>query len=370
MTRLLTVAIAAVLVLSSGCGTQEATTVPQDATDAAIDSSQEASDGSTDSPPEATDSQCESEEWSEEIFVTSPPTFQVLTPREDELAADIAKVIDVFGVRIMALEGVSERDLILVANVLAQWIDNDEDGQPDNRMVQSELQRRNARMILGVTFDVIGPWHGEKQQFLVDEFAPTYGLDVTTIKHSLYGLEPSSYSDDWMISDPKRAPDAATEETFHLVTDIGYAGVYPAQFWPAFDYIGESASQVSKCFFWQNEGKGLEDNSLLTSAMDIARGGFWAEIPEQYPPEAWYMRYDECPYHCFVGEYLHWAAITRAGMMEGRLVGIPQDRNGGGDEWSIETAEELRQIDPRVSELLDQPDIYFPSIAPDGTYRE
>lgn len=345
MRKLPSVAIAGAVVLATGCSAQQAT-------------------------DNATDSQCQSDQWSEEILATTPPDFEILTPRKDEFAAGIEKVTEVFGVRLMALEGVSERDLILTANVLAQWLDNDEDGKPDNRMVQSEIQRRNAKMILGVGFnDAIGPWHNEKQQLLDDENAPIYGLDVTTINHSRYGLEPSIYSDDWMISEPNRAPDAASEETFHLMTDVGFAGVYPAEFWPAFaEGADDSASQVSRCYVSQREGQGLEGASLLTSAMDTARGGFWAEIPEQYPPEAWYTRYDECDYACLAGEYLHWAGITRAGMMEGRVTGIARTRTGEGDQWSIETAEELREIDSKISELLDQTEIYFPSVAPDGTY--
>ena len=143
MRKLSSVAVVAAVVFVTGCSTQE-----------------------------ATNSQCQSDEWSEEIFATTTPDFKILTPREDEIAAGIEKAIDVFGVRLMALEGVTERDLMLSANVLAQWIDNDEDGQPDNKMVQSEMQRRNSRMILGVGFDdAIGPWHDEKQQFLDDEQA-------------------------------------------------------------------------------------------------------------------------------------------------------------------------------------------------------
>lgn len=103
--------------------------------------------------------------------------------------------------------------------------------------------------------------------------------------------------------------------------------------------------------------------------MDTARGGFNEEIPEQYPSEAWYTRYDECEYSCLAAEYLHWAGITRAGMMEGRVTGMARNRNGEGDEWSLETAEALRRSDPAISELLDRADINFPSVAPDGTYR-
>ena len=319
---------------------------------------------------EFSEEQCQGDEWSEEIFEITPPDFQIITPRDDEVAADIVKVIEVFGIRLMALEGVTDRDLVLSANVLAQWIDNDEDGQPDNPMVQSELQRQNSRMILGVIFDEsIGPWHEEKQQFLDYEDAPTFGLDVATINHSRFGLEPSPYSDDWQRSEPTRAPDAATEETLHMITNVGFSGVYPADFWNGTEGTPEFASLVYNCFVEEREGKGLEGASLLTTAMDNARGGFFDEIPDQYPVGAWFTRYDECEYACLVDEYVHWAAITRAGMMEGRVTGIPRNRDGEGDEWAIETAQELMERDPRVYEILDRSEFNFPSVAPDGSYR-
>ncbi len=306
--------------------------------------------------------------WSEEVFETTPPDFEILTPRQDEKAADIEKVVEVFGIRLMALKGVTDRDLVLSATVLAQWLDNDEDGKPDNRKVQSELQRQHSRMILGVGFNSIGPWHEKKQRLLRYESAPTYGLDVTTINHSRYGLEPSAYSDDWMIEEPLMAPDAATEETLHLVTDVGFAGVYPADFWSAIPGIPEYASRVYRCYLTKQGEDTLKGASRLTKAMDTARGGFFSEIPEQYPAGAWYTRYDECEYGCVAGEYVHWAAITLAGMMEGRVTGIPRDRDGNGDEWGIETAEGLKQRDPQVYKLLTQKEFGFPSRAPDATY--
>lgn len=48
----------------------------------------------------------------------------------------------------------------------------------------------------------IGPWQEEKQQFLDDRDASTFGLDVATIRHTRFGLEPSCYSDDWQQFPP------------------------------------------------------------------------------------------------------------------------------------------------------------------------
>ena len=85
------------------------------------------------------------------------PLTKIELPTEKEKSALISKTITVFGIKVFALEGVTDRDLKLVANVLAQWIDNDENGTPDNPDVHAEIVRQKSRMILGVTFDQIGP---------------------------------------------------------------------------------------------------------------------------------------------------------------------------------------------------------------------
>jgi len=155
----------------------------------------------------------------------------IALPTENEKAALIDKTMTVFGIKMLALEGITPRDLKLVASVLAQWIDNDEDGIPDNPAVLAEIVKRNSRMILGVTFDQIGPWHENSQKMLKDEHATTYDLDVTSINHNWYGLPLSKYSEEHYRTDGLLPPDAATEETFNLITDIGYENVYPAALW-------------------------------------------------------------------------------------------------------------------------------------------
>ncbi|MCP4731117.1 MAG: hypothetical protein GY872_13695, partial [Roseibacillus sp.] len=90
---------------------------------------------------------CDSPDTVDSVIGQSPPTRQpnqvekapvpiplmeIDLPTENEKSALIDKTITVFGIKVFALEGVTDRDLKLVANVLAQWIDNDEDGTPDN----------------------------------------------------------------------------------------------------------------------------------------------------------------------------------------------------------------------------------------------
>ena len=102
---------------------------------------------------------CNSPDTVDSIIAQSPPTSQpnqvektavpiplteIEPPTENEKSALIDKTITVFGIKVFALEGVTHRDLTLVANVLAQWIDNDEDGTPDNPAVLVRLSDRKV----------------------------------------------------------------------------------------------------------------------------------------------------------------------------------------------------------------------------------
>jgi len=286
------------------------------------------------------------------------PLTEIELPTKDEKVALIDNTITVFGIKVFALEGVTSQDLKLVANVLAQWIDNDEDGTPDNRAVLSEIVRQNSRMILGVTFNQIGRWHDNSQRMLKDEHAPTYGLDVTTINHNWYDLPLSEYSEEHYRTDGLFPPDATTEETFHLITDIGYANVYPSAFWHG--ELGGNPSEALRSHI-AKRGEGQKDPSLLTMAMDNARGGYFEHMPNQYPDNAWYTRSDDCGYKCFVGEYIHWGMISLLGYNQTRGENIQ-------DQWQITNVDSLRKQDHALYGLLMNTKYNFPKNAPAGSY--
>jgi len=288
------------------------------------------------------------------------PLTDIELPTENEKTALINKTMTVFGVKVLALEGIESRDLKLVANVLAQWIDNDEDGGPDNPAVLAEIIRQKSRMILGVTFDQIGPWHNTSQRMLKNQHAPTYGLDVTSINHNWYGLPISEYSQDHYRTDGLLPPDATTEETFHLITDIGYANVYPSVFWHG--ERGDNPSEAVRSHIAKH-GEGQKDASLLTVAMDNARGGYFEHMANQYPHDAWYTRSDDCGYKCFVGEYIHWGMISLLGYNEKREEGIQ-------DQWQITSVDSLGKQYPALYGLLTNTEYNFPSYAADGSYGD
>ena len=82
--------------------------------------------------------------------------------------------------------------------------------------------------------------------------------------------------------------DASLEEVFHLVTALGYGAAYPAV-WG----IGQDGGE-----------------SLLTEALDKARGGRFQRPPRRYPGSAYYTYYDNtCDRSCMAVEYW-WMAMA------------------------------------------------------------
>ena len=58
------------------------------------------------------------------------------------------KYVNVFGIHIFASQTTPEDKLSHAAGVLAQYLDNDEDGVPDNMLVLSHLVSRNVFIIM------------------------------------------------------------------------------------------------------------------------------------------------------------------------------------------------------------------------------
>ena len=75
----------------------------------------------------------------------APPTFEVLSkhPKYDCINKDTRKIIEVFGMYVIAPDSAPTNYVIHTANVLAQYIDNDEDGIPDDPAVLKYLVNEN-----------------------------------------------------------------------------------------------------------------------------------------------------------------------------------------------------------------------------------
>ncbi len=240
-----------------------------------------------------------------------------------------SKQIDVFGVQILATNDTPDDKLQHVANVMAQYLDNDEDGEPDNALVIEAMRENQATLVMFAT--------ARDAERILDGFEDSEEqlerIDAMILQ-DLYGSEthPDGAS--------RGEFDASYEEVLHLITHAGYAVVYPRVF-------------------------GEEPGTELTMAMDNARGGQFFEIPDKYPENAWYTYNDEtCDYGCQATEYIYWGLTSLLGAQdfEGRAEQIEE-------EWRLNTPEKFKQTDVPLYQLLSDPAYRFPTRLPDGKYR-
>lgn len=244
------------------------------------------------------------------------PNFKIVA-NEDGILRRYNRKVVVFGIDIYAVSSVTDENLLHAANLMAQYLDNDEDGTPDNQAVVDKMVENKAFMVMwNRRLDLFNSFPSGRtgQDLGNDETNPNY------------------------ISGGKTGRfDAALEEVFHIITHAGYSQVYP-------DAFGE------------NQG------SKIADAMDIARGGQFTSIPNNYPADAWYT-YDDrtCNYECQVTEYFYWAMTSILGAQENRSDEI-------GHEWKLNTKDKVEQSDVAVYQLLTDPQYKLPTVLPDGTY--
>ncbi len=258
---------------------------------------------------------------------TMSADFEITALSDDApagLEAAFDRQVDVFGVRTYATPGVPRAKLLHVANVLAQYLDNDANGAVDNRRVLRRLLAGRAAMIMFVDF-------AETEAFFESVDAETLeGLEVQDV--NAVETHPGGAAEGRF--------DASLEEVLHLISHVGLSAAYPR--------------------VW-----GERSGTKLTKAMDVARGGHFETVPAQYPAEAWYT-YDDttCDYSCQATEYFYWGLTSLLGVQDfpGRLEEIQH-------EWRPNTAEKLAATDKKLYRLLTRKRFKLPSVAPDGDYR-
>ena len=237
------------------------------------------------------------------------------------------KPVSVFGVNVFASAGTPDAKVLHAAHVLAQYLDNDEDGEPDDPAVLvAMVDHPGGSSLVMFADDAELEQSGIFESALPDQFPmqDLWGTETHPEGSSLAG-----------------GFDATLEEVWHLVSSRGWASAYP-------DVFGEH--------------QGTE----LTAAMDEARGGVFLTVPGAYPEAAWY-HYDDvtCDYECMATEYFYWALTSRLGAQAypGRCAQIA-------DEWEPCTAELLEATDATVWELLTASGYALPTVLPDGGYQD
>ena len=238
---------------------------------------------------------------------------------DDPLSAFFDREINVFGIRLVASSTVPNDKLSHAAHIMAEYLDNDEDGDVDDPPVVAAMRNRRAILVMFDSFNEL----------------KNSGIFESSAIEGYWGQD--LYADE--TAQPGRF-DASLEEVLHLITTAGYEQVYPEAF-------------------------GSLPGTLLTDAMDMARGGRFNQVPSAYPEEAWYHYDDQtCDYRCMAVEYFYWALTTLLGAQS-----PPQRCAEIQVEWELCTAESLALRDPAVHALLADPQYRLPTRLPDGQYR-
>ncbi len=158
-----------------------------------------------------------------------------------------SKHVDVFGVNIFATSSTPDEKVLHAAAVMAQYLDNDEDGSADSAALIEEMtgQPGGASLVMFATEDDV-----ESSGIFDSDLPERFRMQ------DLYGEETRPEG-----SSQAGGFDATLEEVLHLVTSKGHSALYP-------DAFGEQAG------------------SALADAMDLARGGHFQEVPGSYPQGA------------------------------------------------------------------------------------
>ena len=255
------------------------------------------------------------------IFILS--TFSCQKAPSLDQKKNFPKRIEVFNLNIYASSTTSDEKIIHAAKIMAQYLDNDEDGIVDNKLVHNMLISRNAALIMfNNENEAENAWRSgdynfpeNAQALFDDETIPSFDITKSNMRF-----------------------DATLEEVLHLITHEGYSQVY-------------------------NELKEIK-GSTISNAMDIARGGYFTVPPNQYPPSAWYS-YDDitCSYDCMITEYFYWALTSILGGQSypGRIDEI-------GREWKLNTKEKVMNTDSLIYSLMTNLDFKLPKKLPDSEY--
>ena len=243
------------------------------------------------------------------------PTNQALSP--------FTKYVNVLGCfSIYAESTISDAKVLHAAAVAAELLDNNEDGIVDDPLIKAEL----------ISEDALIPIFFNDGNSAMNTFEYNYNGDGVSAVLFNYEIDPSQPGY-W-------GEDATIEEIMHTINHVGHTNIYPSAF-------------------------SLQPNSsLMSTAMDVARGGQFMNIPNPYPNNSWYHYDDQtCDYECMMIEYMYWASVSYMGILDNS-----QTAAGIANEWEAYNASLLQSMDVLMYNLITDPLYKLPLLAPDGNY--
>ena len=244
-------------------------------------------------------------------------------PNSTTAFSGFTKYVDVLGCfSIYAESSIPDAKVLHAAAVAAELLDNNEDGVVDDPLIEAQLINENALM----------PLFFQDGNAAMNTFGNNYngnGVSAVLFNGEIDPTQTGHWGDD-----------ATVEEVIHTINHVGHTNVYPAAF-------------------------SMQPNSsLMSSAMDEARGGQFLSIPNPYPSSAWYHYDDQtCDYECMMIEYMYWAIVSYMGILND-----PQTAQGISDEWEPYNLTLLQSMDTLMYNLITDPQYKLPLLAPDGNY--
>ena len=233
------------------------------------------------------------------------------------------KYVDVLGCfSIYAESSISDANVLHAAAVAAELLDNDENGIVDDPLIEVQLQNKQA-------FTPIFAYEGSGAENLLFNNYQGDGASAVLYNNEIDPMQTGIWGED-----------ATVEEVIHTINHVGHTNIYPNAF-------------------------SLQPNSsLMSTAMDAARGGQFINVPNNYPASAWY-HYDDwtCDYECMMIEYLYWAIVSYMGILDD-----PQTALGIANEWEPYNATLLQNMDILMYSLITDTQYKLPLLAPNGSY--
>lgn len=252
---------------------------------------------------------------------------QFIRDPENKLFKNKVKYINVFDcIDIIAMDEILDLTILHVANIVAEWLDNDKNGIIDDNKVYYKLKGKKFNDKATIII-----FTKETDLQFIRNIRETYFIK----SHNLFTkkIRPEGFSGN--------KTDSTIEETLHLITKYGWSEAYPSIFGAT--------------------------NSSIKKAMDKARGGIFTVIPKKYPKTAWYTYYDlSCNYDCQINEYLFWATITYLGGFNS--INWPGREVSYKEKWKPTTKAELLTYDPDIYNLLEKTKNYPIKNLPKGNY--
>lgn len=229
------------------------------------------------------------------------------------------KYVDVLGtIGIYAESSISDAKVLHAAAICAELLDNDEDGIVDDQQLKAKLIANNTIMPV-FSYDGSPAENTFYNNFTGCGGAVLYNNEVDPNNPTQWGM------------------DASLEEILHTINVCGHSEIHPTVF-------------------------GFNPNTVLTNAMDTARGGHFTTIPNPYPTNAWYT-YDDttCYYDCMATEYLYWCIASNMGALSNVC-------NSISNEWIPCTPALFQSMDVAMYSLITDPQWMLPQLKPDGSY--